>query len=101
MGKRLIIVGADFSNVALDKLRISIGNTILSKGTSTTLTLSAPSVTSPTLSATTTSEGVISIEGTGPNYTISALATGEQIITCTLSYDNKSETKEITIKVVA
>lgn len=100
MGKRLIIVGADFSNVALDKLRISIGNTILSKGSTTTLTLSASSVTSPTLNATTSGD-IISLEGTGPNYTVNALAIGEQTITCTLSYEDKSETKEITIKVVA
>ena len=100
MGKRLIITGADFSSIALDKLRLSLGKTLLSVNETTTLVLSAPSVSSPTLSAT-TDGSYLSLEGTGPSYTIKGLASGEQIITCTLTYDEKSETKEITIKIIA
>lgn len=102
MGKRLIIAGANFEDVALGKLRISIEKTILTKNESTTLTLSAPSITSPTLNASTSGSIITLTQGENNTYTIQASENvGEQVITCTLSYDNKSETKEITIKVIS
>lgn len=102
-GKRLIIVGADYSDVSIGKLKISITSTKLSDGETATLTLSAPSVTATTLKAE-TSGSTITMTGSNP-YTITAGSTeGTQEITCTLTYTDTTgksvtETKKLTITV--
>ena len=102
IGKKLIIVGADYSDVSIGKLKVALTSSTLKSGEISTLTLSAPSITSPTFSATTESS-LITLSGSNPYTITGGSEDGTATIKCTLSYtesgETKTENKNISIKI--
>ena len=102
IGKKLIIVGADYSDVSIGKLKVALTSSTLKSSETATLTLSAPSITSPTFSATTESS-LITLNGSNPYTITGGSEDGTAVIKCTLTYvegsETKTENKNISIKI--